>query len=121
MTWRGLDAVHLQCHLGTDTLSLARLGARMTGVDLSGTSLDLARTLAQRAGADIEYVQSDVYAVPAALDGRRFDLVYTGIGALYWMPSIRRWAQTVAELLRPVGGCSSATRTSCCSRRWPCT
>ncbi len=99
----GLDAVHLQCHLGTDTLSLARLGARMTGVDLSGTSLDLARDLAQRAGADIEYVRSDVYAAPAALDGRRFDLVYTGIGALCWLPSIRRWAQTVADLLRPGG------------------
>ena len=99
----GLDAVHLQCHIGTDTLSLARLGARVTGVDLSGASLEEARSLAHRAGADIAYVQSDVYAAPAALDGRRFDLVYTGIGALCWLPSIQRWAQTVAELLRPGG------------------
>ena len=99
----GLDVVHLQCHIGTDTLSLARLGARVTGVDLSGASLDEARSLAERAGADIEYVQSDVYAAPHALGGRRFDLVYTGIGAICWMPSIRRWAQTVAELLRPGG------------------
>ncbi|WP_250442602.1 class I SAM-dependent methyltransferase [Actinotalea sp. C106] len=99
----GLDVVHLQCHLGTDTLSLARLGAQVTGVDLSGTSLDEARSLAQRAGADIEYVQSDVYAAPEALDGRRFDLVYTGIGAICWLPNIRRWAQTVAALLRPGG------------------
>ncbi|MBO1752125.1 class I SAM-dependent methyltransferase [Actinotalea sp. BY-33] len=99
----GLDVVHLQCHLGTDTLSLARLGAQVTGVDLSGTSLDEARSLAQRAGAEIEYVQSDVYAAPEALGGRRFDLVYTGIGALCWLPSIGRWAQTVAELLRPGG------------------
>lgn len=99
----GLDVVHLQCHIGTDTLSLARLGARVTGVDLSGASLDEARSLATRAGAEIEYVQSDVYAAPRALDGRRFDLVYTGIGAICWLPSIRRWAQTVADLLRPGG------------------
>lgn len=99
----GLDVVHLQCHIGTDTLSLARLGARVTGVDLSGASLDEARSLATRAGADVEYVQSDVYSAPEALGGRRFDLVYTGIGAICWLPSIRRWAQTVADLLRPGG------------------
>ncbi|WP_188037174.1 bifunctional 2-polyprenyl-6-hydroxyphenol methylase/3-demethylubiquinol 3-O-methyltransferase UbiG [Actinotalea sp. JY-7885] len=99
----GLDIVHLQCHIGTDTLSLARLGARVTGVDLSGTSLDEARTLAARAGADIEYVRSDVYAAPDALGGRTFDVVYTGIGAICWLPSISRWAQTVAALLRPGG------------------
>lgn len=99
----GLDVVHLQCHIGTDTLSLARLGARVTGVDLSGGSLDEARSLATRAGASIEYVQSDVYAAPDALDGRQFDLVYTGIGAICWLPSISRWAQTVADLLRPGG------------------
>lgn len=99
----GLDVVHLQCHIGTDTLSLARLGASVTGVDLSGASLDEARRLAQRAGAEIEYVESDVYAAPRALGSRRFDVVYTGIGAICWMPSIRRWAQTVADLLRPGG------------------
>lgn len=99
----GLDVVHLQCHIGTDTLSLARLGARVTGVDLSGGSLDEARSLADRAGAAIDYVQSDVYAAPQALGGRQFDLVYTGIGALCWLPSIQRWAQTVAALLRPGG------------------
>ncbi|WP_129336587.1 class I SAM-dependent methyltransferase [Cellulomonas endophytica] len=99
----GLDVVHLQCHLGTDTLSLARLGARAVGVDLSGASLAAARDLAARAGAAIEYVQSDVYAAPEALGGRRFDLVYTGIGALCWLPSIDRWARTVAALLRPGG------------------
>lgn len=75
----------------------------MTGVDLSPASLDEARSLAQRAGADIEYVRSDVYEAPLALDGRRFDVVYTGIGAICWLPSIHRWAQTVAELLRPGG------------------
>lgn len=99
----GLDAVHLQCHIGTDTLSLARLGAHVTGVDLSGASLAEARSLAQRAGVAIEYVESDVYSAPQALEGRRFDLVYTGVGAICWLPSIHRWAQTVARLLRPGG------------------
>lgn len=99
----GLDAVHLQCHIGTDTLSLARLGARLTGVDLSPASLAVARDLAARAGADIAYVESEVYRAPEALAGRDFDLVYTGIGALCWLPSISRWARTVAALLRPGG------------------
>ncbi|HSN43255.1 MAG TPA: class I SAM-dependent methyltransferase, partial [Propionibacteriaceae bacterium] len=95
----GLDVLHLQCHIGTDTLSLARLGGRVTGVDLSGRSLAEARTLAEKAGARIDYVESDVYSASAALGGRQFDLVYTGIGALCWLPSIERWALTVASLL----------------------
>jgi 2-polyprenyl-3-methyl-5-hydroxy-6-metoxy-1,4-benzoquinol methylase len=99
----GLDAVHLQCHIGTDTLSLHRLGARVTGVDLSGASIDHARHLAADAGSDITYVQSDVYSAPEALDHRTYDLVYTGIGAICWLPDIARWARTVAELLRPGG------------------
>lgn len=99
----GLDVVHLQCHIGTDTLSLHRLGAAsVTGVDLSGESLARARTLAESAGVAIDYVESDVYSAPTALN-RQFDLVYTGIGAICWLPSIDRWAQVVAELLRPGG------------------
>jgi SAM-dependent methyltransferase len=100
----GLRGVHLQCHLGTDTLSLARLGATMTGLDFSAAALDQARDLARRAGPAVEYVQSDVYDAVDALGGPGgFDLVYTGIGALCWLPDIRRWAQTVAALLRPGG------------------
>ncbi len=99
----GLDAVHLQCHLGTDTLSLARLGARMTGLDFSAPALAVARRLASDCGASIDYVQSDVYDAVAALGGARFDLVYTGIGALCWLPDVRGWARVVAGLLRPGG------------------
>jgi SAM-dependent methyltransferase len=99
----GLDVVHLQCHIGTDTVSLSRLGARsVTGLDFSAKSLDEARRLAAAAGADIRYVQSDVYDAKAALGGD-FDLVYTGIGALCWLPDVKRWAKTVASLLRPGG------------------
>ncbi|MFW8745226.1 class I SAM-dependent methyltransferase [Mesorhizobium japonicum] len=99
----GLDAVHLQCHIGTDTLSLARLGARMTGLDLSPASLAEARRLAERAGADIRYVESDVDHAVDVLEPGSFDLVYTGIGAICWLPSIDRWAATVSALLRPGG------------------
>ncbi|WP_433826353.1 class I SAM-dependent methyltransferase [Actinoplanes sp. CA-015351] len=98
----GLRGVHLQCHIGTDTVSLSRLGATMTGLDFSGASLEQARIIAERAKASIPYVQSDVYAARDVLDGE-FDLVYTGIGALGWLPDIRRWARTVASLLAPGG------------------
>ncbi len=99
----GLDVVHLQCHIGTDTLSLARLGAAsVTGVDLSSASLIEARRLAEAAGVPIRYVESDVYSAPEVID-EQFDVVYTGIGAICWLPSIQRWAQTVAALLRPGG------------------
>jgi SAM-dependent methyltransferase len=99
----GLRGVHLQCHIGTDTLSLARLGARMSGLDFSPAALTEARRLAAATGADITYVQSDVYDARDALGDEQFDLVFTGIGALCWLPDIGRWARVVASLLRPGG------------------
>ncbi len=99
----GLRGVHLQCHIGTDTLSLARLGARMTGLDFSPVSIEHARRIAEESGLEIDYVESDVYSAATVLGENLFDLVYTGIGALIWLPDIRRWAQVVATLLRPQG------------------
>jgi SAM-dependent methyltransferase len=99
----GLEGIHLQCHIGTDTLSLARLGARMTGLDFSAASLTEARALADAAGAQIQFVEADVYDAVDVLGRERFDLVYTGVGALCWLPDIRRWAALVADLLRPGG------------------
>ena len=99
----GLTGIHLQCHIGTDTLSLARLGARMTGLDLSPASLEQARRLAAEAGPAVDYVEADTYSAPQALGGRTFDLVYTGIGALCWLPDIDRWAGVVDDLLEPGG------------------
>ena len=100
---RGLRTVHLQCHIGTDTLSLARLGARTTGLDFSAASVEQARRLAERTGTDLPYVVADVHDAVDVLGPAGFDLVYTGIGALCWLPSARRWAQVVARLLRPGG------------------
>ena len=100
----GLDVVHLQCHIGTDTLSLARLGARsVTGLDFSQPALDAAAALAVAGGADIDWVCSELYRALDVLEPASYDLVFTGIGALCWLPDVRRWAEVVAALLRPGG------------------
>lgn len=99
----GAKGVHLQCHIGTDTLSLARLGAHMTGLDFSPASIAQARLLAQRAGTRLAFVEADVYEAAEVLPRESFDLVYTSIGALNWLPSIDRWANAVASLLKPGG------------------
>lgn len=99
----GLRGVHLQCHIGTDTLSLARLGARMSGLDFSGVSLAVARKLAADTGSEIDYHQSDVHDAVKVFREESFDLVYTGVGALCWLPSAHRWAGVVAGLLKPGG------------------
>jgi SAM-dependent methyltransferase len=100
---RGLRGIHLQCHIGTDTLSLARLGATMTGLDFSAPALAEAADLARRTGAVLDLHQADVYDAVEVAGAGAFDLVYTGIGALCWLPDIRRWAEVVAGLLRPGG------------------
>ena len=99
----GLDLVHLQCHFGLDTLSWARDGARVTGLDFSAPAIAAARELAGRAGLEAEWVVADVHDALEALGGRAFDLVYTGLGALNWLPDARRWARIVASLVRPGG------------------
>jgi SAM-dependent methyltransferase len=99
----GLDGVHLQCHIGTDTVSLARLGARMTGLDFSASSLTEARALADAVASDVRFVEAEVYDAVDVLGRERFDLVYTGVGALGWLPDIRRWGAVVGDLLRPGG------------------
>jgi 2-polyprenyl-3-methyl-5-hydroxy-6-metoxy-1,4-benzoquinol methylase len=99
----GVRGIHLQCHLGTDTISLARLGATMTGLDFSPAAITEARQLATKLGSEVDFVESDVYRAVEALDGQTFDLVYTSIGALCWLPDIQRWADVVAGLLRPGG------------------
>ncbi|MFC4907132.1 class I SAM-dependent methyltransferase [Actinomadura gamaensis] len=98
----GRSLAHLQCHFGLDTLSWARRGARVTGLDFSAPAIETARSLASETGLDARFVVSDVYAAPEAL-GETYDIVYTGLGAICWLPDIARWARTVAALLRPGG------------------
>jgi SAM-dependent methyltransferase len=100
----GQDVVHLQCHLGTETLAFARRGARtVVGLDLSAESCAAARRLAHEAGLEISYVQANVYDAVRALEGRQFDVVYTGKGALCYLPDLSPWAAQIAGLLRPGG------------------
>ena len=99
----GLDVLHVQCHFGMDTLSFARLGARVTGVDFSGSAVELARRVADEIGfPEARFVQSSVDDLPANLEGD-FDLVYTSRGVLGWLPDIRAWARVVAQFVRPGG------------------
>jgi SAM-dependent methyltransferase len=99
----GVRGVHLQCHIGTDTVSLARLGARMTGLDFSPVALTEARRVAGVAGVEVDFVEADTYDAVSVLGSGSFDLVFTGVGALCWLPDIRRWAEVVDALLRPGG------------------
>jgi SAM-dependent methyltransferase len=99
----GKRLVHLQCHIGLDTLSWARRGALVSGLDFSAPAISAASALASDLGIEATFVVADVYDAVATLGRGRFDVVYTGIGALVWLPDIPRWARVVAELLAPGG------------------
>lgn len=99
----GLRLVHLQCHFGHDTLSWARRGASVVGLDFSETAVDVANGLAADLGLDGRFVCADVYDAVEALDGEQFDVVYTGFGALNWLPDLEAWGQVVRRLVKPGG------------------
>jgi SAM-dependent methyltransferase len=99
---RGRSLLHLQCHFGLDTLSWARLGARVTGVDFSEEAVSLARSLAADLDIPARFVRSNVYDLPAALEDS-FDIVFTSYGVLSWLPDLEAWAKVVAHFLRPGG------------------
>lgn len=99
----GKDLLHLQCHFGIDTLSWARRGARVTGLDFSAPAIEEARKLASELGLEATFVHSDVYEAVKTTGGSTFDIVYTGRGAILWLPDIGRWAEVVADLVRPGG------------------
>jgi len=98
----GLKGIHLQSHIGTDTISLIRLGAEMTALDFSEPALIAAKDLATELGHQLQTVHCDVYSTPEELN-QGFDFVFTGIGALCWLPSIASWAKVVSRLLKPGG------------------
>ncbi len=98
----GKDILHLQCHFGLDTLSLSRLGAKCTGIDLSDEGIKEARRLNNRVGENSTFIESNVYDVPANVSGE-FDIVFTSYGVVGWLPDLDLWAQIIAEKLRPGG------------------
>ena len=98
----GRTLLHLQCHFGLDTLSWARLGATVTGVDFSGEAVDAARLLAGEVGIAATFIQSDIYRLPDVLD-EQFDIVYTSGGVLGWLPDIAEWGRVAARYVKPGG------------------
>jgi 2-polyprenyl-3-methyl-5-hydroxy-6-metoxy-1,4-benzoquinol methylase len=99
----GLRVAHLQCHIGTDTLSLTRLGATCVGLDFSPDAIVAARALAAETNASMTFVENPVYDALDVMDRGQFDLVYTTCGVINWLPDIGRWASVVAALLKPGG------------------
>lgn len=99
---KGKRVLHLQCHIGTDTLSLVRLGADVTGVDISEASIRAARELAAKTGLGARFIHAPLFDLPRVLD-ETFDVVYTSIGVLCWMSDISLWGDIVARYLKPGG------------------
>lgn len=99
---RGKTLLHLQCHFGIDTISWARQGAKVTGIDFSAPAVEQAQKLAAEIGVDARFVQSNIYDLPGNLSGE-FDIVFTSYGALTWLPDIKRWAEIAAHFVRPGG------------------
>ena len=98
----GKRLLHLQCHLGNDTLSWARLGAEVTGLDFSAPAIAAARRLSAESGIPGRFVVAEFYDAPQVL-AETFDVVYTGVGALNWLPDIARWGRVVAGFVAPGG------------------
>lgn len=100
---KGKTLLHLQCHFGLDTLSWARLGARVTGIDISDRSIEKAKELAAKVGINnARFIRSDLFDLPDVLDDK-FDIVFTSYGVLWWMSDINRWAQVTAHHVKKNG------------------
>jgi 2-polyprenyl-3-methyl-5-hydroxy-6-metoxy-1,4-benzoquinol methylase len=98
----GKEVLHLQCHFGQDTLSLARKGAKVTGIDLSDEAIRQAQLLAERAALQGTFLCHNVYDTPESLNGQ-FDLVFTSYGTIGWLPDLDKWAAVVARCMKPGG------------------
>ncbi len=98
----GQSLLHLQCHMGMETLSWQRLGARVTGLDYSAAAIDRAQTLAAQLDIPARFVCANVYDTPAVID-EQFDVVFVSVGAICWLPDIERWAKVVGKVLKPGG------------------
>ncbi len=101
----GLSLVHLQCNSGQDTLSLARLGAHVTGVDISDTAIEFARQLSHDSGIPATFYRMDIYDwfEHAASEGQHFDIAFCSYGAIVWLSDIQAWARGISTLLKPGG------------------
>ncbi len=99
---KGKTLLHLQCHFGMDTLSWARLGAKVTGVDFSNKAIELAKDLSNRLNIPARFILSNVYDIPEVLE-EKFDIVFTSYGTICWLPDLVQWAQIISDCLNPGG------------------
>ena len=98
----GKSVLHLQCHFGQDTISLARMGATVTGIDLSDKAISSANKLAADSGAKARFICCDIYDLANHLD-EQFDIVFTSYGVIGWLPDLNKWARVVSRFLKPGG------------------
>lgn len=99
---QGKSILHLQCHFGQDTISLSRLGAKVTGIDLSDNAINYAQKMAKELSVGARFICSDIYELPNVLDDK-FDIVFTSYGVIGWLPDMEQWAKIVAHYLKPDG------------------
>ncbi|MCF6271551.1 MAG: class I SAM-dependent methyltransferase [Melioribacteraceae bacterium] len=99
---KGKSILHLQCHFGQDTISLSRLGANATGIDLSDRGIKKAKELATTTKSGAAFICCDIYDLPQYLD-EEFDLVFTSYGTIGWLPDLNKWAKIVSRFLKPNG------------------
>jgi 2-polyprenyl-3-methyl-5-hydroxy-6-metoxy-1,4-benzoquinol methylase len=99
---RDKKVLHLQCHFGQDSISMARMGAEVVGVDLSDKAIDKATEIASTMNVDAKFIQSDIYDLKNHLD-EQFDIVFTSYGTIGWLPDMNRWADIVSHFLKPGG------------------
>lgn len=98
----GKKILHLQCHFGQDSISLSRLGANVTGVDLSDKAIEKAKELAIKTNVNTKFINCDIYSLDQYLD-QKFDIVYTSYGTITWLPDLEKWAQIISKFLKPEG------------------
>ena len=97
------NLLHMQCHLGTESVNWARLGANVSGLDFSAAVIEQAKDLAKKCGVEIDYRQGDVYEVRDVFKGETFDIVYVNIGSLHWLPDIDAWGKAVSSVVKDGG------------------
>ena len=98
----GKSILHLQCHFGQDSISLSRMGANVTAVDLSDKAIEGGKNLAEKCNQKVEFICSDIYDLPNVLD-KKFDIVFTSYGTIGWLPDLEKWAKVVSKYIKPGG------------------
>lgn len=98
----GKSILHLQCHFGQDSISLSRLGAKVTGIDLSDKAIEIAKRIASETQSTTEFICCDIYDLKQHLD-KKFDIVFTSYGTIGWLPDLDKWAKIINRFLKPEG------------------